>query len=247
VRVRDFFHCDTTVYKKRLKTAVAAVLMPVIAVCIFCAANIIFNMRDDGDKGFAQFMLMLMAGCIAFAMAACFLGAYIADKKCRRHSRYTYFDILPKGMIYSRYAGEYYLYGERTVYRRLYYIPFEGFTDALRDPKESPRSLTVTGDIREYLLPSDYLGYHIDEDGELVFDYAELSERHFECREKLLITQDFGSTKRLQGSILHYYEQFKNAPEKKPFNIADYVSQRSKKPMRTSNPILDAPSFDRKW
>ncbi len=245
--MRDFFHCDTTIYKKRLKTVLSALLAPLIAVCVFCAANIIFNMRPDGDKGFAQLMIWIAVGCVAAGMIFCFAGSYIADRKCRLHARYTYFDILPKGMIYSRYAGQSHLYGERTVYRHLYYIPFSSLTEVLRDPKRSPFELTICGVAQQYFQPSDCLGYHIDEDGELQFDNPELMERHFEFRGKLVISHDFGRTKQLQRSIEHYLEQYKNAPQKKQFNIADHIAVKSKKPLRTSNPMLDAPSFDRKW
>lgn len=245
--MRDFFHCDTTIYKKRLKTVLAALLAPLIAVCVFCAANIIFNLRPDGDKGFAQLMVWIAVGCVAAGMIFCFAGAYIADRKRRLHARYTYFDILPKGMIYSRYAGQSHLYGERTVYRRLYYIPFSSLTEVLRDPKRSPFELTICGVAQQYFLPSDCLGYHIDEEGELQFDNPELMERHFEFRGKLVISHDFGRTKQLQRSIEHYLELFRNAPQKKQFNIADHIAVKSKKTLRTSNPMLDAPSFDRKW
>lgn len=245
--MRDFFHCDTTIYKKRLKTVLVALLAPLIAVCVFCAAIIIFNMRPDGDKGFAVLMVWIAVGCVAAGMIFCFGGAYIADRKRRYHARYTYFDILPKGMVYSRYAGQFHLYGERTVYRRLYYIPFSCVTAVLRDGKRSPTELTLTGTIQEYFLPSDHLGYHINEEGELQFDNPELMERHFEQRGRLLITRDFGSTKQLERSVKYYLEQFRNAPQKKQFNIADHVALKSKRPLRTSNPMLDAPSFDRKW
>lgn len=245
--MRDFFHCDTSIYKKRLKTVLAALLAPLIAVCVFCAANIIFNLRPDGDKGFAMLMVWIAVGCVAAGMIFCFAGAYIADRKSQRHARYTYFDILPKGMIYSRYAGQHSLYGERTIYRRLYYIPFPSFKEVIRDPKHSPMELLFSGEIREYFLPSDHLGYHIDEDGELQFDNPELMERHFELREKLVIAHDFGRTKQLERSVQHYFEQFRNAPQKKQFNIADHIAVKSKRPLRTSNPMLDAPSFDRKW
>ncbi len=245
--MRNFFHANTSVYPRRLKRTLITVLVPLAAVCVFCTATIIFNLRSDGDKQFAQLMLYIIVGCIATGIITCFAGAYIADKKMRRHARYTYFDILPKGMIFSRYAGEHILYGERTIYRRLYYIPFSELESVQRTPRTAPHDISFTGNIREYLFPSDNLGYHINEDGDLLFDRPELNERFFEQKSKLVISEDFGNTKLLEAAVLHYLEEWKNTPEKKPFNIADYVLQKSKKPLRTSNPLLDAPSFDRKW
>ena len=245
--MKEYFHADTSIYPRRLKTVIISVLMPLAAVCVFCAANIVFNMRADGDTSLARLMIYIIIGCVATGIIACFVGAYITEKKQRRHARFTYFDILPKGMIYSRYAGEHYLYGERTIYRRMYYIPFERLTEIKREPKTSPFAITFTGNIREYFFPSEQLGYHIDEDGELLFDNGELNERFFTPHEKLCIRYDFGSTKQIERSANHYLELFRNAPQKKQFNIADHVRQRSKKPLKTSNPLLEAPSFDRKW
>lgn len=245
--MKDYFHADTTIYPKRLKTVIIALLMPLAAVCVFCTANIVFNLRADGDKSLVKLMVMIIAGCVATGILSCFAGAYITDKKQRRHARYTYFDILPKGMIYSRYAGEHYLYGERTVYRRIYYIPFAALTAVSRDARSSPTSIRFAGEIREFFFPSDQLGYHIDEDGELCFDNAVLNDRFFAVHDKLSIKEDFGSTRQLERSVEHYVEQFRNAPKKKEFNIAEHIRQKAKKPLKTSNPLLEAPSFDRKW
>lgn len=245
--MRQYFHCDTTVYKRRFKAVVAALLTPLIAACVFCAANVIFNMRSDGDRGFAIFMVFAVVGCVALGMIICFAAAYVTDKKSRRHARYTYFDILPHGMVYSRYAGEHMLYGERTIYRRLCYIPFAQLTAVSRDGKQSPSSITLMGEIREYFFSSDNLGYHIGEDGDICFDNAELNERFFEKRQKLVISGDFGNTRQLERSIQHYLELFRNAPAKKQFNIADHIAARRKRTLHTSNALLDMPSFDRRW
>lgn len=245
--MREYFHADTSIYPRRLKTVIISVLMPLAAVCVFCAANIVFNLRADGDSGLALLMVYITSGCVAVGIITCFAGAYITEKKQRRHARFTYFDILPKGMIYSRYAGEHHLYGERTIYRRIYYIPFDRLKEIKRDAKISPYSITFVGDIREYFFPSEQLGYHIDEDCGLLFDNAELNGRFYTAHDKLCIRYDFGSTKQLERSANHYLELFRNAPKKKQFNIADHVRQRSKKPLKTSNPLLEAPSFDRDW
>ncbi len=245
--MREYFHADTSIYPRRLRTVIVAVLAPLAAVCVFCASNIVLNLRADGDSSLVRLMLGIIAGCAAAGIITCFAGAYITEKKQRRHAHFTYFDILPKGMIYSRYAGEHYLYGERVIYRRLYYIPFDSFVSVTREAKTAPAAITVTGEIREYFFPSEQLGYHIDEEGCLSFDNAELSERHFVTHDKLRINGDFGSTKQLERSVNHYYEQFRNAPKKKEFNIAEHVMKKSARPMKTSNPLLEAPSFDRKW
>ncbi len=227
--MKDYFHADTTIYPKRLKTAIISIVVPLAAACVCCATTFVFNLRSGGDRFLASLMLYIIAGCVALGIIACFYGAYITEKKQRRHARFTYFDILPKGMIYSRYAGEHYLYGERVVYRRLYYISFDKLESIQRDAKTAPTAIVFSGELREYFFPSPQLGYHINEEGDLCFDNSELSQRFFQTRQKLRISGDFGSTRQLERSVLHYLELYRNAPPKKEFNIAEHLMSSRKK------------------
>lgn len=244
--MRYFFHADTDIYRRRLKSMMIIVFMPLFAVCVFCTVNIVLNLRADADREFIVLLLAVIAGTVFIGMTFAFAAAYLTEKLKRRHSRCTYFDILPDAMVYSVYAGEFVRYGERVIYRRLYFIRFEGFESVSRDPKTAPDGLTIKGEIREFLLPDKHLGYHV-ENGETSFDHPELNERGFTPRGSLEVSGRLGRTKRLERSINYYYEQYKNKPEKKPFNIAEHIAQRRKAPPRTSNPALDAPSYDRKW
>lgn len=241
--MKYYFHADTDIFTRRLKHAELLVLTPLSAICVFCTVNIVLNFAAS----FAKLLLCIIAGCVVFGMIFTFSAVYITEKYKRRHSRYTFFDFLPCGMIFSEYAGEYVRYGEKILLRRVYYIPFEGFESVSRDPKTAPHSITLKGSIRMYLFDSDRLGYHIDENGVLVFDSPELNGRLFTELNQLVIKDRFGNTKALEKSVNAYYEQWKNIPEKKPFDISEHISIVRKKKLRTSNPALEAPSYSRKW
>lgn len=241
--MKYFFHAEVEKYTRRLKHMMLLAAMSVFAVCAFCTINIVLNFGSE----IVYLLLALIGGFVFLGMVFGFSAVYITEKYKRRHSKYTYFDFFPKGMIFSEYAGEFTRYGEKKILRRLYYIPFEGLISVTRDPKTAPHNLTFTGEIRAYFQESDRLGYHIDEGGNLEFDSAELNIRLYEELPSLVVRDRFGNTKRLEKSVNFYLEQYKNTPEKKPFNISDYVSVRKRTKLRTSNAALESPSYSRKW
>ena len=240
---RCYFHADTQIYSDALRHTLTVVTLPLLAICIFCTVNIVLFY----NASFAKLLVFIIAGSVLFGMIFTFSAVYIIEKKKRRHARYTFFDILPQGMVFSEYAGEFIRYGELIILRRLYYIPFADFESVSRDPKKTPRELTVKGHIRKFVYETDRLGYHIGEDGEMVFDTAILNIGMYDELGEVTVKKRFGNTKALEAAILYYKEKFDSAPEKKPFNISDYVAVRRKPKPKTSNPALEAPSFNRKW
>lgn len=244
--MRSYFHADTERFSKQLRAMTVTVLMPLAAICVFCVVNIILNLREGLDSGLIGLLMLIIAGCVFVGTVFEFAAVYAVTRLRLRHSRYTYFDIVPSGLVFSLYAGEHYVWGGRVIYRRLCYVPFSELREVQRD-KKAPRSLTVRGGVREYLLHSDALGYHITEDGELTFDHWELNLRGYTELSQMEVRRVFGSTRRLERSVLHYWEQYKNTPPKKEFNIADHVAVKKYHRPKTSNPLLESPSFDRKW
>ncbi len=242
-----FFHADTTKYRRRLKGTAIIVLVPLFGICVFCAVNILLNLSAGISSGLVRLMAAVIVLCAAAGTATMFAAALLAKKYTSRHSRFTYLDILPDGFVFSLYAGEFHNWGEQVILRRLYFVPFSGIEEISRDPKASPFSLTVKGMIRCYFEESDRLGYHVDEDGRTQFNSPELNERGFETADKLEMIGWFGSTKKIQTSLEHYLAEFRARPEKKPFNIAEHITRRQKKRPTTSNPLLEAPSYDRNW
>lgn len=240
---RAFFHADIEGYSVALRHALTIIVIPILAVCVFCTVNIVLHY----DLGFTRLLIYIIAGAVLFGMIFVFSAVYIVEKKKRRHARFTFFDILPQGMVFSEYAGEFVRYGERIILRRLYYVSFADFEGVSRDPKKTPRELTIKGDVRAYFQEDSRLGYHVDENGNVVFDSVILNLGMYEHIDGFTIKKRFGNTKALENSILFYKDRFDNMPEKKPFDISEFVPVRRKRKARTSNPALEAPSFSRNW
>ncbi len=243
MRYKYFFHADTSKYGERLRHLLIIVNVPIIALCVFCTIQIVLNYRSE----IAVMLLAVIAGCILIGMIFAFSALYIAEKYRRRHAHYTFFDFLPCGMVFSEYAGEYVHWGDRVILRRLYFIPFETLESVSRDPKKSPHDITFKGEIRSYFYESGRLGYHVNEDGGIEFDTDMLNRGMFEKVREITVKNRFGNTKRLEKSALYYLEQFKKIPEKKPFVLSDFVTVRRKPKPTTSNPALEAPSYNRNW
>lgn len=242
-----FFHADTTKYRRRLKAAVITVLMPLFGVCVFCAVNILLNLSSGAGRGLIMLLAGAIVGCCAVGIIAVFVAVYFAKKYTVRHNRFTYLDILPDGFVFSLYAGEFRRYSRQIILRKLYFVPFSGLEEISRDPRNSPCTLLVKGEVRYYLCESGRLGYHVDEENHLRFDSAELNERGFQKLDRLEISGWFGSTGKIERSLRCHLEEYRAIPEKKPFNIADFVTKKRQKKPTTSNPLLEAPSYDRSW
>lgn len=240
---RYFFHADTNGYTARLKKILLVVIAPIITLCIFCSVTIVLNFSSD----FARIMMWIIAFSVFTGMVFTFAAVYLTDKHKRRNSRYTFFDILPDGMIYSEYAGEFTHFGKRVILRRLYYIPFKTLKAVKRSPKTAPHRITFEGEIREYFHETDRLGYHITEDGDLVFDTFALNTYHFNKIESLTIKERLGSTRRLERSVLAYWEEFRKIPERKPFDITKAIAVKKRKKLKTSNALLETPNYSRNW
>lgn len=241
--LKYYFHADVEKYSDRLRRMLIIVIAPILAICIFSTVNIVLNFGSD----FSRLLMIVIAGSVFLGMVFTFAATYFIDKHRRRHSRYTFFDIIPCGMVFSEYAGEFTRYGEKIIMRRLYYIPFDKLESVSRDPKTAPHNITFKGEIRRYYLETSRLGYHIGEDGKIEFDTAIINGAYFETIPTVTVKNRFGNTKRLEKSILFYWEEFKNIPEKKPFDITQYVTARRKSKPKTSNPALEAPSYSRNW
>ena len=240
---KHFFHADTEKYSYILCKILINVIIPLIALCVFCTVNIVLNYRSPA----ALMLMIIIAGSVLFGMIFTFMTVYIIEKRKRRHARYTFLDFLPEGMIYSEYAGEFIRYDDRIVLRRLYLIPFEKLEDVSRDPKKAPRDIIFKGEIHEYFLDSDRLGYHVNDDGYPIFDTDILNYGYCNISDALIIKNRLGNTKRIEKSALYYWDKFKNKPEKEEFDIKKFVSTPKKHKLKTSNAALEKPSFNRSW
>lgn len=240
---RYYFHAEVEGYSRKLRRIIIIVIAPILTVCVFCAVNIVLGFSSD----FARLSMWVIAFAVLAGMIFTFTAAYLTDKYKRRHSRYTFFDILPSGLVYSEYAGEFTRYGKRVILRRLYYAPFKGLESISRDPKKSTRELVIKGEIREYFEETNRLGYHVTEDGELIFDTLILNTNYFKSVDTLTIRERLGNTKRIERAALHYWEEFKKIPDKPPFDITKAIAVRKRKKLKTSNAKLEQPSYSRNW
>lgn len=238
-----YFHADVEKYSNILHHMLVVVIMPILAICVFSTVNIVLNFGSD----FSRLLMWVIGGSVCFGMIFTFVSVYVIDKLRRRHSRYTFLDIIPRGVILSEYAGEFTRYGERTILRRLYYIPFDKLESVSRNPKEAPHNIKFKGEIREYLHETDRLGYHINDDGYPEFDTVILNMSYFKLIPEVTVKNRLGNTARIEKSVLYYWEEFKNMPEKRPFDISKFIPERRRTRPKTSNPALEAPSFNRNW
>lgn len=242
-KMRCFFHADNSDYDRALAHTLTLVIIPLFAICIFCTVNYILHY----DAGLSRLFAIIIGASVLFGMIFTFSAVYIVDKKKRRHSRFTYLDILPQGLVFSEYAGEFIRYGDRIILRRLYYLSFADLESISRNPKKAPHDITIKGKFRFYFYDSERLGYHIEESGNLVFDTDILNIGMYDDVSELTIKKHLGNTRLLEASILYFKDKFDNIPEKKPFSISDFVAVRKRRKPRTSNPALEAPSFNRNW
>lgn len=238
-----YFHADVEKYSDRLRHMLIIVLVPLLAICVFSTVNIVLNFGSN----FSRLLMIIVSASVCFGMVFTFTAVFVIDKLKRRHSRFTFLDIVPCGIIFSEYAGEFTRYGERMIMRRLYFIPFDKLESVSRNPKEAPHNIKFKGGIRKYYLETTRLGYHITDDDKLDFDTAILNTAYFDNVSEVTVKNRLGNTARLEKSVLHYWEEFKNAPEKEPFDISKFVSERRRHRPKTSNPALEAPSFNRNW
>ncbi len=245
---KKFFHANTSFYRKRLKGMIITVVAPLFAICVFCTAYIILKVCSlSWNKTIPVLPVFIIMASVFLGIIFVFCACYLTRKYIVRHNKYTYLDIFPKGMVYSVYAGEYFGFGDRVIYRRLYYMPFSGMEEIIRDGKNSPFSMTIKGEIRVFLYPSKDLGYHIDEDGELSFDHIELNTRGFEKTDKLEIVGILGKTARPVYIAKKFLKDYREAPQKEPFDISKYITKKRAVKHKTSNPGLETPSYSRRW
>lgn len=225
--MKGFFHF----YPKRIQRRTGRVL---VFTAVFCAEIciaaffvLIFNFITARNSQVILQMLMIIGGVILTGMCVCFAMAELSHKKIRRSSRYTYVDIQDKAVVFSSYAGEYRVSGEKIIVRDLYYIPFEKLRRI--EPEKNGRGIILTGDIRHFCMNSDNLGYHV-KDGDIVFDREWLNIGGSEQAESVRIPAVFGNPERLSLSIREAYKKFIETPKPKPyvFREADFIRRRAK-------------------
>lgn len=239
--LNKYLHCRTDAYSRRGKTVILCTAAVCSEVCIAAFFVVFFNIFAAQPSSVSAAMLVLIALAISVGMIICLSAAELSEKKVKRHSRYTYLDIQPKGFILSVYAGEYRILGEKTIFRDIYYVPFRGIK--LAELCEDEKSILITGEIRHFCMNSDNLGYHIS-DGDFDFDRPLLNVSGFETKTQLKLPPLFGKPAALMKTLSAAYKEWQSLPLPKPkaFREADFIRRRPK-----TRALPDSFGFDRSW
>lgn len=225
--MRDFYHFLPLKLRKIIRRTVMITACFCAEICIAAFIVLIFNFLTARNSHVIFYMLATISVTILAGMLVCFFTEMLVSRKIRRCSRYTYVDIQLKTVIFSSYAGEYRVSGEKVIIRDVYYIPFSSLTDV--QVAKNKKAVVITGKIRHYCMNSDNLGYHVM-DGAVVFDRELLNESGFEAIETLRIPALFGNPEKLCRSISEGKERFEEIPAPKPyvFKEADFIRRRAK-------------------
>lgn len=239
--MKNYFHCKTEIYLRRRRTIIILTVVPLFQVCVIVMLIMQLTFRSLSDRDYLYPLLIVIAACVLLSMLISWFVFEKTEKAIKRNSRYTYFEIDRKVLIFSRYAGEFAVRGIRTTNRILYVIPLKTLQSAELTPKK--RSLTLKGVIREYSGDSTTLGYHIKR-GNIDFDRWWLNDNGFTEKNELLIPPLFGSRNYLLKMIRLSKKQFDNTPPPKPYKFTEaaFVRRRSK-----PRPMPEGMSFERKW
>ncbi len=225
--MRWFYHFSPAKLRRIARRIILLTACFCAEICIAAFIVMFFNFLTAGNDEVIFQMFAIICGAILLGMLVCFGAAMISERMISRRSRYTYVDIQLKTVIYSSYAGEYRVAGEKTVIRDIYCIPFKSVTGA--EVAKNGKDVVLTGKIRHYCMNSDNLGYHV-KDGEILFDRELLNESGFECLETLRIPAVFGNPQRLCRAINEGRARFEEIPAPKPyvFKEADFIRRKAK-------------------
>ncbi len=171
--MQDFFHADTTKYKRFARRFSIALGIFLSLPVVLCFLSLMLGFRQLSEPGFVTVRLAVAAGCAALWLLLSFAVYIAAELKIRRNSRYTYLEIQPCAAVFSRYGGSWRVLGDTTLSRTLYVIPFDG-----TEIKYDKGAITFSGRIRRYDGDSERLGYHVKH-GVMKFDNWWLEENGY--------------------------------------------------------------------
>lgn len=239
--MNSFFHAYTKKYYLRRRYAMLLTAAPVAELSLFLIWAAFFNLRQMYESGALMLFAVWIGVAVAAAMILFIFYAEITEKKVRRHSKYTYFDIAQKVAVYSRYAGEYSHLGEKIIRRRLCVMRLGDFQQAYLDEKK--KHLILVGKIRVYEDESSNLGYHIS-DGDLVFDNWWYNETGFREIQMIRLPVDFEKPSRIARRLYLSKREFEKIPEKKPYV---FVESEIVKKRRELKRLKEEMRYERKW
>lgn len=242
--MQSYFHYNVRKDRRRLRSVLVLIIAPLFQACLLAMLTLIFSLSCVEETGGIILLGGTVCVCVLVGMLLCWGWYELISCKIAANSRYTYFDILPKTLIYSRYSGSRIVNGRRCALRTLYAIPLKSLGEVtVSGAAKNKGTLEISGEIRRYLLDSEQLGYHIV-DGEAVFDRWWLEHGAFETIKRIKIPCIFGGVKRLSHEIETAKKRYDEIPPPRPhiFKEADYIRRRPKPRVMPENL-----SYNRKW
>lgn len=241
--MNTYFHSYTEKYIKRRTRAIVLTVTPLAQFCMMVIWALMFNMKLVTDPDFLLSYAAAVGASVLAGMLLCCLYCAVCEHYIRTNRRYTYFEILQKAAVFSKYKGSYTLFGKRTVLREVCVIPLKNYDRAYLD--ERKKHLILIGEIRIYQGESNGLGYHV-KDGFPVFDkwwYNE-AEKSYKKVGVIRLPMDFEHPGRIAAALDTAKREFERIPPKKEyvFKEADIVRKR-----RELKRLADAARYSVKW
>jgi hypothetical protein len=215
-------------------------LLPLVQGSVIALLITIVNLRHFYDKNYLVIVIYSVLGAAVLGALVFYVTFAVTEIAVRRDARYTFAEIVPKALIYSRYAGDYftgnYLSGNKLeTARKLYIIPLKTLKSVGLCEKSGAIYLESeitdgNGSIRAYNDRSERLNYKLL-DGFPDFDSWWYNENGFTILNELKIPPLFGNpeeSRKLCEKIGEAKRNFDNAPQPRPYihQELDFVKRK---------------------
>ena len=225
--MNSYFHAYTQKYEKR---RFGAILLPAASITEFCMLLIwalMFNLKRASQTEFILPYCIVISASIAAGLLLCWFYYAVSEHYIRYNRRYTYFEIVQKAAVFSKYKGSYTIFGQKYIQRQVCVIPLETYEKAFLDEKK--KHLILMGEIKIYQGEDSSLGYHV-KDGLPVFDkwwYNE-AEKSYKTVDMIKFPMDFQHPGQIAAALDKAKMDMKKIPPKKEyvFKEADIVRKR---------------------
>ena len=225
---KDFFHPDSNIYRKRVRTFLEYTVVPVVFAAVFFTVCLFLSFNNLMNNGLMLPAAVIIAGVLLVFALIVRIMLEIAENQVRTHSKYTYIEIGLKEVVVSLYAGSFTNFGEKTVLRKIFVIPLSDFHSAEVTNSEKIR---IKGRIRSYTGNSDRLGYKF-KDGNFEFSeffYQNQFETGFCVLEQAFIPRRFLNAENIAKSINFAKKRYDSLPPEKPYVFKELPHIRAKK------------------
>lgn len=240
--MEQFFHINPKrfITNRRISIAIVATLTGLSA--LISAAFILLGPSGAAGVTFLFLPFRVLTGSILLGMQLFLLFWFFYDRSLSRHSRYTYLNLLPGTLVFSRYAGEFKTEGKKQVLRKLYVIKMKDITEIKKDDRTN--AVILNGKIRFYESTDNRMGYQFRR-GELKFDHWWLNEVQYQVLDTLTIPDVFSDADEVYKAIKLNKKRSESMQNSKPFTLQEPRIIRQRKILKRELP--DSFSYKRDW